>query len=278
MLGVDILRDRTLRDYAVGAYTRTREGHAAGCAGGWPGRADLPGLPRTAHQPAEHRHHREAGEAPWLHAGRRDAAHGRRPHQHLRDSRPAGGQRSGARDGRQLRADGHRGRAVGVCASGTHRPGRRADRTRTHGTRRLARADGRGPRRGGHRHQQALARRPLGRTAVQAWAAGGAHAGGVPHEPVGAVVGGARGGSLPGLQHGHRLGAGSTRRGGDAAGARRHTPPGAVAVSRRGRAPGCGGHGHGAWARPPAGRCGRGRHRRHGEHAVYRHRSRAALS
>ncbi len=163
-------------------------------------------VPRAADQPAQHRHHGEAGPPARLRARRRDPADGRRPGEHVRHSRAAEGRRPGARDGRELRADGHRGRAAGLRSPGPRGPTGRA-------------ADHRGRIRSGLREDRCGARagqRPAagwthGLAAGAARAAGGAHAGGVPPEPDRAVMGGSGRRFVPGLQHRHHLGHRSAR-------------------------------------------------------------------
>ena len=90
--------------------------------------------------------------------------------EHLRHPRAAEGRGAGARDGRQLRADGHRRGAAGVRSAGPRRPRRRAaDRRRRHG------ADHRRDRRVAQRHCVAAAgrahRAAAGRGAASRWSA-----------------------------------------------------------------------------------------------------------
>ena len=205
VLGVDILRDLTL------ARLRRRRARGDQRRGvGATRRLHHTAVPRAADQPAQHRHHGEAGPPTRLRARRRDPADGRRPGEHVRHSRAAEGRRPGTRDGWELRADGHRGRAAGLRSPGPRGPTGRA-------------ADHRGRIRSGLREDRCGARagqRPAagwthGLAAGAARAAGGAHAGGIPPEPDRAVMGGSGRRFVPRLQHRHHLGdrsAGGNRR------------------------------------------------------------------
>ena len=194
VLGVDILRDRTMRDYAVAATAVTAATSADG------GMAVPTGGRRSPSQQfltlltspqsvvitekLARRRGYALGDEIRLMTGDRVG--------HLRRPRAARGHRAGAGDGRQLRADGHRRGAAGLRPPRPHRPRRRADCARTHRPRCLADTDQRRHRRRGRGHRRPAAGRAHRRPAVPPRPAGGADARRVPPEPVGAVVGGAR--------------------------------------------------------------------------------------
>ncbi len=149
VLGVDILRDRTVRDYALAAYAAP-----GGDATGDPPRPmptrrcrrqaflALLTSPQSiviTEKLALRRGYSLGSENPPAR---------RRPRQHLHRARAARGQGPGAGDGRQLRADGHRRRPARLRPPGPHRPHRCPGGARGRHARYLAGADHRRARSG----------------------------------------------------------------------------------------------------------------------------------
>ncbi len=283
VLGVDILRDRTLRDYAVGAYAPAASAGSESASGDAAPASGARGTELTSQaflelltsphsvviteKLARRRGYQLGDEIP---------ADGRRPRQHLR--RAGAARRQGparVMDGSFVLMD------IAAAQLAFARLGR-IDRLDVQIERAPTALDAsRAPSSADlDAAAEAIGQRlPAGLTAARPsrrGAAGGAHARRFPPEPDGAVVGGPGRGAVPGLQHGHRVGAGPARRNGHAARARRHPPPGARPVPGRGRADGAGRGRPGPGIGAAAGRCGRGRDRRHGEHALHRHGGRAA--